>query len=424
MSHKLFATLGAFLLALPVFLLFGAGLAQNPLLLVPLPAAALLLALLVRFFRRGRAFLCAVAMALFAAGALHILLPLRLGYGIIVPVALGAAMIAVHLRALCQPAGEEYAPVMWHLGIVVHAVSLFLMRAEALSIAKPLAAVLSPLYFAYVIFALNEHTVMDGMAGDLHPSRLMRLRNRVRSAVIAGVMLFCAYFQGISRAFYAAVDAVIAFVMWLWGLLFPDKPIEKVAAEGGGKEFFDMGGDVAEPALIWRILEKIMIVVALLAAALLVLILLRQLYKVIKRLVRYLIDRLRAYASSVNDAYEDTVESLLDLSEVKRSMLGLRRRLRPRPREHVAWDSLSPRDTVRESYRLLRKKSAGVADSRTARSALLEGGLPVAGDDAQRLADLYDAARYSSMEVAPGDAQSMRQAAQSAGKMKKQTEKV
>ena len=419
MGRKLFATLGAFMLVLPVFMLFGAGIAQKPLIFLPLPAAALLLALLVRLFRRGRAALCVIVMALFAAGALYFIWPLRLGYGVIVSVALGTAMIAVHLRALCQPGGEEYAPVIWHLGIVVHAVSLFLLRAEGLASARDLAALLSPLYFAYVVFALNEHTVMDGMAGDIRPSRLMRLRNRVRGAVIAGVLLFCAYFKGISRAFYAAVDAVIAFVMWLWALLFPDRPVEKVAAEGGGMDLAALGGGDAEPALFWRILEKIMIAVALIAAALLVLILLRQLYKVLKRLVRYLIDRMRAYAASVNDAYEDTVESLLDLTEVKRTVLNWRARLRPRQKEHIAWDSLSPRAAVRESYRLLRKKSAGVSDSRTARSALLGGSLPVAGEDARRLADLYDAARYSSMDVTEADAQAMRRTAQSAGKMKK-----
>jgi hypothetical protein len=101
---------------------------------------------------------------------------------------------------------------------------------------------------------------------------------------------------------------------------------------------------------------------------------------------------------AVGESYEDQVESLLDWGEVKRAIherRGTRRQVRE---ERIPWDRLAPREQVRRSYRDYLSRHPEIGPQRTARQTLAD----------PRQADIYEAARYSSREITPEEAQSVR----------------
>ena len=113
-----------------------------------------------------------------------------------------------------------------------------------------------------------------------------------------------------------------------------------------------------------------------------------------KKLLRIL----REWTGAVTDAHDDTVESLLDWGEVKRGIERRRAERRQVRKDRVPWERLTPREQVRRSYRSFLMRHPDIAPQRTARQALREG----------RQADIYEAARYSSREITPEEAQSVR----------------
>ena len=411
MISKLFATLGIFLFVSPIALLLGTGMAGQPLYFVPPVIAALALSFGIRLVKRGRTALLVPAMLLLAAGGVYIGRMQGLRWTIIAPSAACAALLMVHVKALCMAPGEEYAPVTWYTGVAVHGISLFLLRAVIFAPALPYVRVAATLYFIYIIFALNEQNVMDGMAGSRRPSQQMRLRNRIRAGLLATAVAIFGNLDALRRLVDKATDLLLRIIGWLIDLLTPQ--FETVTSEGGGgMDLGSLGGAAEEPALIWRILEDIMRYGALLAAAVLALLILWKFSKLLKKLARWLIKQIREYMNHVSDGYDDTVESLLDWGEFKRAVREGRNKLRMRREERVQWDALSPRETVRKSYQLLRRKSGGISDARTARTAILSGDMPLRSEDMQSVADVYDAARYSSQEISAQDAARVRKATQ------------
>ena len=398
--RKLFATLGAFLLTAPVFLLFGAHFTpQSPAVWLLPQALALLLCCGVRGLP-GRARIPALVGAiLLAAGAM-----LYLGRGVYscdawlyTDMVLLAAAQAVHTLALSQPAGEEYHPAVWYTGPIVYIVARMAASSIALASAKPALLTLCLCYFAYAVFAINEQNLLEGMGGGRAPSRLMRLRNRAVTLIICLALLILTHLPAVAAAFRTLCDAVKRAVLWLLSLLaFPGSDASR---EGGGGQM-DLSGLVDEiagpsPFLVFR--EKVMRIVAMLLLAALVLFMLWQAGKLLRRGLRALIARLRAYGSAVTDAYEDTVESLLDWGEVKTALRQRRQQAHARREERIPWDRLSPRQQVRRAYRRYLQRHPDIPDQRTARQTL-------DGDHAA----IYEAARYSDQSISPAQAERMR----------------
>lgn len=411
MISKLFATLGIFLFVAPIALLTGTGMAGRPLYFIPPVLAALMLSFGIRLIKRGRTVVLIPAMLLLAAGVVYIGRMHGLRWTVVAPSVACAVLMMVHVKALCMAPGEEYAPVTWYAGVAVHGISLFLLRAVTLAPAAPYVRTAATLYFIYIIFALNEQNVMNGMAGSRRPSQQMRLRNRIRAGLLAAAVAILGNLDALRRLVDKAVDILLRVIGWLIDLLTPE--FETVTSEGGGgMDLGGLAGAIEEPALIWRILEEIMRYGALIAAAVLALLIVWKFSKVLKKFARWLMKQLREYMNHVSDAYDDTVESLLDWGEFRRAVRDGRSRLRIRREERVQWDTLTPRETVRKSYQLLRRKSAGISDARTARTAILSGDMPLRDEDMQSVADTYDAARYSSLEISAEDAAHVRKAAQ------------
>lgn len=409
MSRRLFATLGIFLFCAPLSALMSAFMQLPPAAFLPLLISALALAFLLRLLPRGRVLLSVPCTALQFAFGIYCCLLLGKRWTSLVPAALFSALMVVHLIALCRPAGDEYAPVTWYVGAAAHAVTLFLLRAEIAAPAASLVHALSPLYFAFIIFALNEHALVNGMAGNRRPSRLMRLRNRARAAIMAAALLLITHLEAIRRGFDAMVAWIKSVLAYLFSLLFKEPDAELILeGERGRPDLSGIAGATDEPALFWRVLEQIMRVVALALAAALTILIIYKFVRLLIRLLRYISEQLRVWAGRVNEAYDDTVESLLDWGEVKRAVRSARERLHKRREAQTPWEELSPRERVRRIYSLLRKKAGDIPDSQTARSAILSGKTAVHPDSARAAADLYDAARYSTGEITARDAEIMR----------------
>ena len=132
------------------------------------------------------------------------------------------------------------------------------------------------------------------------------------------------------------------------------------------------------------------------------------------RAVRALMLFLRSYAGRVSESYEDTVESLLDWGEVKRAVAQRAKKLSRRDKR-ISWEKLSPRQRVRQAYQLLRRRNKVIPDSRTAREALTHDFSAIGREDAARMAEIYDAARYSEQEISVEAAQYMQSMAEKKG---------
>ena len=398
----LFASVGSFLFGTSVLQMFSWGMLHSTTFYLPMLAGSLMLAILVRLLRRRRMAACVpLTIAQFAL-VLYVSRLHGTSFAAVFPALICAGFIPYHLLMLCQEPGEEYPPTIWYLGLMIHALRLFLLRAEYYAGAAAAFKFTALLYVVYVIFALNELALSHGMAGDRRPTRLMRLRNRMRAGALALILIIACNLDGIRRAAEAVVGFFKAIIAASIAWFLREKPTEYAPRTGGGgMDLSELAGEVAETPLFWRILEKIMYVVAAAMFVALSILLIRKLYQLFKRLVKFIWARLRSYADQVSDAYEDTVESLMDWGEMRRAIFTRReKRAKSAP---VDWDSLSPRESVRMRYRALRQRGQGIPGHLTARQALLERAVPA------QAADVYERARYSSGEVSEEDAQKMKE---------------
>ena len=83
--------------------------------------------------------------------------------------------------------------------------------------------------------------------------------------------------------------------------------------------------------------------------------------------------------------------------------------------KRISWEKLSPRQRVRQAYQLLRRRNKVIPDSRTAREALTHDFSAIGREDAARMAEIYDAARYSEQEISVEAAQYMQSMAEKKG---------
>lgn len=400
--YRLFSTLGAFLLGAPLLLLFGAGVANQPSYFLPWLCVSLLLALLIRYIRRGRVLLTALLTPAVLVHAFTCAYSICDRYSVVFPALLCAVFLPLHLLLLCQSPGDEYPPTLWYLGVFIYAFALFLLRAEALATAAPQMKFFACVYFTYVLFALNELSLNNCTAGDRRPSPVMRWRNRLRTALVAAGLIIAANLDAIGRSLKAALifvrDVIWAIIQWLFAT-----ETESVS-EGGARGGMDLSGlaEIAETPKFWIILEQIMRIVAIIIALALCFLILKKFLGVLKKVARFLIEQLRRYAGQINNAYEETVESILDWGEVKRRVQLSRPAKRSRAAS-VAWGQLSPRESVRMRYKVLRDRGREQPGNLTARQVILQKNV------SPQAADLYDRARYSSQEISAQDAAEMKE---------------
>ena len=117
---KAFATLGAFLLIAPIFLLVGTGMSPERPLPWLLPAlAALLFACAVRALpRRLRIPGAIIALVMTIGGTLAIGWGYHNVFGLYFIALLTIPVTLLHLLALTQQSGEEYHQAVWYAGMI------------------------------------------------------------------------------------------------------------------------------------------------------------------------------------------------------------------------------------------------------------------------------------------------------------------
>ena len=397
----LFASAGSLLFGMSVLQMFGWGMMHNAGFFLPMLAVSLAAAIGIRLLKRRRMLVCVPATIAQWVICSYITMRCGADHTALIPSLLAAGFIPYHLLMLCQEPGEEYPPTIWYLGLLLHGLSLFLLRTDYFAGAKSFFQTTALLYVIFVIFALNELALSHGMAGDRRPSPLMRWRNRIRAGLLALGLTIACNLKSIARAAEAAANFFKMIIAAILRYLFRERPAEYVQeSSGGGIDLSELAGEIKETPLFWKILEKVMYAVALVMCVALTILIVKKLIRLAKKAVRFLIAQLRRYAGQVNHAYEDTVESLVDWGEMRRAFrIRREKKMKPAP---VNWAQLSPRESVRMRYKLLRGKTKA-ASYLTARQVIKTEKINA------QAADLYDKARYSGAEITQADAEKMKE---------------
>lgn len=397
----LFASAGSLLFGMSVLQMFGWGMMHNAGFFLPMLAVSLAASIGIRLLKRRRMLVCVPATIAQWVICSYITMRCGADHTALIPSLLAAGFIPYHLLMLCQEPGEEYPPTIWYLGLLLHGLSLFLLRTDYFAGAKSFFQTTALLYVIFVIFALNELALSHGMAGDRRPSPLMRWRNRIRAGLLALGLTIACNLKSIARAAEAAANFFKMIIAAILRYLFRERPAEYVQeSSGGGIDLSELAGEIKETPLFWKILEKVMYAVALVMCVALTILIVKKLIRLAKKAVRFLIAQLRRYAGQVNHAYEDTVESLVDWGEMRRAFrIRREKKMKPAP---VNWAQLSPRESVRMRYKLLRGKTKA-ASYLTARQVIKTEKINA------QAADLYDKARYSGAEITQADAEKMKE---------------
>lgn len=397
--RRAFLTLGFFLLAAPAFLLCGAALSPDRAALWLLPlACALALSSLARLLPARLRFGGVIAAALLSAlAALRLGGALEAGGRAWFAAVLAAAAAASHMGLLARPREDALSVYLWYTGIAVYIAARFLSAVLPLPASQPPLRACALSYFAYVILALALRSLWDGMGGGRAPSRRMLMRNIAAAAGLALLFLLLSNLPQVQRALRRALAALRDGLLWLLSLI----RLSGTGADSGGMGAMDLSmfaRELSEPSAFELLLEKLLRIAAACLSVALALFLLFLSLRGLCRALRALWRRLRAYAAAVTDAYEDKVESLLDWSDVQRALQTRRERAARQREARVPWDRLTPRQRVRRCYQVYLSRHPEAPERITARQLIGRG----------PLSDIYEAARYSSREIAPEEAEAMR----------------
>lgn len=391
--------LGMFLIPAPFFLLFGAAAGLGGRFLWPLLAALGMGVLILKVPGRFR-----LPLVVFSMG-LCFCLALFFGQGsaerpwVWVCAVLSALAAALYPRFLGGILAGGGTPMLWTFGLLTAGAVWFLGAVMPLPEAARMMEQFTWIYAVYLGFALTLGSLKDAAGPGRFSSAPMLLKNLGAALGWTGLFLLLTHLPAAARILKTILQACRNGLIWVFSALarlFPGEGLGGGPAGGGGMMPLPEESQPTSP--VWLFLEKILKIVC---AALIALVLLGLIYLLGKALLRgakALSARLRAYMNAVSAGYDDQVESLLDWGEIRRSMTQRREKKKKTQEERVPWERLSPRQQVRRSYQAYLRRHPDIPDSRTARQALAD----------PRQADIYEAARYSTHDITPQQAQDFR----------------
>ena len=392
--------LGLFLVPAPVFLLAGAASGTGPAAVLPL-LAALLSTLVILRLKRGFRLPC-----ILLSMALCLFLSLWLGRHsdavawVWFSAFLAALTAAIYPRFLSGILDGGSSPIFWYSGLGIIGTVWMAGTLMSLRSAVEMMHRFIWIYSVFMIYALTLESLKEGAGTGRSPSGPMLRKNLAISTVWTALFLLLTHLPAVSQALQNIWRVFTSAVAWLFSQLSRLFPVERGSGGyGGGGGSMSLGEEIQPPSPFWQLMERIFKVACVILIVLALILLLRAAGKAFLRGLRRLAARFRAYMNAVNASYEDHVESLLDWGEIRR---GINRRRQQRQRNHaerIRWDQLSPRQQVRRTYQLFLKRHPEIPSSRTARQALQD----------PRKADIYDAARYSTREIMPEEAASIRE---------------
>lgn len=409
--QKGIAALVLYLGASPLFLLPGVFiLPGHEALLYGLPFLAVCLALMAGLFSgRRRKYLFAVALFLQAALCAIVLFPIGIpSLFYFLPC---LALMLMFMPALNRPAGMEWPGNLLGYAVALHLAGQAVKGQEIFHSAGQGLTLFFSVYILLCLFLINRYALAGGTAEECSPPKKLLTKNRRLLSVFGLLAVIAACIDALRTAAesaFAWLRNAFFMVLLFLASLFPQLPTASDRGAGGDLDLTGLAGEVNEPSLLSVILEKIMVVLGLLIAALLLGYVLYHLARLLKRVVVRLLARIRDYSKALGEGYVDQTKSLLDLNEIasaaREKWIAVRKRLIRPP----SLNSLSPREQVRRVYALLLARSHAADPTLTAREALSKGCLQVPAQAAEKTASLYEKARYSSLPVSAEEAQAMR----------------
>lgn len=246
-----------------------------------------------------------------------------------------------------------------------------------------------------VVLAMNRQSLTSASQARQSVPLLMRRQNLalVLSALVIGVLV--AMIPALGQALSWLWDQMGQLFLLIGALLAAIMPQQKSGGGGGG------GGDseplvpgvVSEPSALALIMEKVMTVLTIIIIAVGAFFILKMLWKRLRKLLRYLWEKLGRYSAAVSEDYEDEVTSTREDDAERESLLGRLRRFAPEDER-----GLDASQRVRVRYRGLKRRRRWTTAS-TARETLPE-----------EAARLYERARYGGEALTDAEAERFREA--------------
>lgn len=334
---------------------------------------------------------------LMAAGAL--LLPVREISALWLLPAAFSALLLGGLQMAGWSRSQEMHPMAGAICLVAHLIAQFLVNTDKLDGAEPMYAPIVPaltmcflVFAAMSLIALNRISLNNAVNGQQNVPTAMRRRNHLMTAGLMAIMLLVAALPQVIRAIEGVWQwlktALLTLVRWFMNL-FPETESGSVETVGGAME--GLTAEIREQGLFSKIMEIVMLTLALIAVAVGAFFALRVLWRKLKVLAKYLWERLNAYMQASSEDYVDEVADTRDGAQAERALSRLKRRMQ---RKRVDENALSPRERIRYRYLMHWLKHPEWTPERTARENLRESE-----------AQIYERARYSSHEVTVRDAE-------------------
>jgi len=287
--------------------------------------------------------------------------------------------------------------------LVGHMLAQFFVNVDRQNNAGALyAPVATPLIVSFLVFAalglmaMNRLSLISAVNGKSGLPKSMRWKNRLLTAALMAIVLFVAVLPAVIRAIEKAWEWLMYVVLLVVRLILSILPEQSSTGGGGGGMDMSMfGGGEREQSLLGMIIEKIVLALALIIAAVLLFLALRVVWKKLKILIARIIERLNVYMAASSEDYVDEISDTRDDAQHDRLLHRARRRML---KKRVDESTLSPRERVRYRYLQMWLRHPEWTPERTARENL--------NADA---ANLYERARYSSHEVTEREAEAFAQ---------------
>lgn len=291
---------------------------------------------------------------------------------------------------------DEELSAMWYIFFtILHVLVQLLLHDLPLPSALMLVSFL--IFLLLAMLSLNRTSLNSAGHYRVRVPEHMRRRN-----IILTVALF------LLTLLIAALPAIGAFLRRLWdgfiGLIFRivnwfSSLFAADVAGGGGGGASDLTASLGvletpEPSLFQIILEKILFGLAFVAGIALVIWMGYELWQKIRRLAKWLWQRMEAFSASVTKDYEDEVTDTRD--EAQYEKISPFQRLRQRL-ARVDESKLSPAQRIRYRYMRLRMKHEEWQPADTVRDTLPE-----------EAAQLYERARYGNQSMSEEEARQFR----------------
>ena len=358
------------------------------------PAAYLLLSF-VCMLLPGKWRLAAAIPGLIAmvAAANYALVGETPGVRILLP-ALYAGLLLFTLPIAGWERGRELPQVIPAVAVCAHLLAqfLFFVNPTQIKVIPPLLWISFVIFLLLFMLSLNRQSISNAMPDEHDVPISIRKRNRLLTWIMLGLVMVISLIPALGKAVNQVMIWIKQFVLWIVDLflkLFATE--ESSGSGGGGAEDMLMGLGGGEASALAKWLEKIFVAIAVVLIALIVLWVVRFLWRKLRQLAIYLYGQLRHYASSASEDYIDEIEDTRSEGEGRVSFAQqiLRRR---NARRNLK--DLPPREQIRVRYSMLRGKHPEWEQSHTARETLNETS-----------ARLYEKARYSSHEVTAQDSE-------------------